>query len=256
MTWRKKMKKVKIKPQTTYNPDAEPAADGWLQAEFLKYGGTGKVIEKLDNMPDLGDKSILRIVKVPGSDIHHFPENLGEVGQRIANHQYQASAAAHDKLCLLTYRVRALAENKALLADEWHAHAFPKTHHKLMTSIAFFNAITSLKTISPKIFTASFEMFLNEYLLTDIEPTFYQSEKADADLNVTREKRGLIPHNTAAIPETRAPENGLIFITSQVFHRAPSPQDISPVNLGKKRSFLDVMYVPTKAAEKLIQDMK
>lgn len=250
------MKIVKIKPQTTYNPDAEPAADGWLRAEFLKYGGAGKVIGRLESMPDLGDKSILRVVKVPGSDVHHFPENMGEVGQRIANHQYQASAAAHDKLCFLTYRVRTLAENKALMADEWHAHAFPKAHHKLMTSIAFFNALTSLKTISPKILTASFDLFLNEYLLTNIEPTFYQSGKADTDLNVTRETHALIPHNTDAIPETRAPENGLVFITSQVFHRAPSPHDISPANLGRKRGFLDVMYVPTKAAETLMQDMK
>lgn len=244
------MKTLTIKPdpsQTLVNKDV----DSWLTKEFMRHGAPGSIIGKDFSVPDMGNKQIIRIVKLPGSDVHTFPAELAEIGQAVANHQYGISPAAHDKLCFMLYR-KATLGNK-LLADEWHGHAFPNQRSKLMKTIAFTMAAIQCQKIVPALFNLNFDLSLNEYLISNIEPTLYQKETAVEDLNITRQHRGMIPQNPEYIPAAQAEENSLLFITSRVFHSAPTYKDIAPENIGKERRFIDISYVPTnKVADYII----
>ncbi len=228
--------------------------DGWLTDEFLRHGAGGQIIR--ENLPLPNTDSIsTRFIKFPGSDKHAFPKGLEELGQIAADHQYRSSPVAREKACIMIYRKSVLETDVDISASEWHGHAVPKEKETILKMAAFALALKQF-SFRPSLFSLNFNMAMTEYLFTNIEPTFYQAQAADEDLNVARAPHALIPDNIKAIPVARAPENSLLFITSRVFHRAPTAQDISPDNMGKERYFASIGYIPTNKSERKLKALQ
>jgi len=242
------LKTTPVIPRTSFGPSAV-MADGWICQQAVKHGGAGQVVGRVGSTPRFRAKKLIRFVKFAGSDLHQFPEELAEIGQLAADHQYRVSRFAREKTCLLVCRRVALAGTARLVGDVCHAHSFGK-QGRMLGLAAFAGALVKQGALKPSLLSLSVDLFLNEYVYTNCEPSFFQAARAPEDLDVRMARWGMVPVDERRLPMTRAADNTVVFLTSQVFHRAPRREELAAGSLGQERIFVDVMYFGSRDVER------
>ncbi len=227
----------------------DPSVDGENTAFDLNHGRGGKIITTLDHELDPQLENGFYIVKHAGEIKHRkFNDDIDEFIDINATHQFQISAEAKSKVGILAYRRNMLSILNNLIGDESHAHHAPQLS---LTQKFLISAMLGIQDCSVKSFTDMFKISadkrINEYIYTNIESTFVQKEPAAEILDVTIELKGIVAHSgNDYIDYFRAPNNSVIFMAGNVFHKAPLFDEIDLENFGKNRIFADLLYYPTR----------
>ena len=252
-----------ITPDCRYDPlKAEP--DFILSAVRLKALPPAKSIENfsytygrdsfLGRNPEQGKNFF---IKKAGSDKHYSPKGLEDIIQSAANHQYEVSPYAREKICIASIKSTLLEPQAELSGGEIHARGFSGVERKKFDaalSVYFAIAAGTGRIMSGlSAFQASERCSVHEYAIASIEPEFYLARPENVPFTPSERCLELDDELARQCQNSfgRASEGDLVFLNSSPF-RAPRQDEISPDNYGKSRIHISLLYLTNRTTEALL----
>ncbi len=232
------------------NSKFNPTVDEENTAHDLNHGRGSQIITTLDHELNPQIENGFYIVKHAGETKHREfnDDDTDEFIDISATHHFQVSKEAKSKVGLLVSRRTTLSIMKELIGAQSHTHHAPplKLIEKFLAAATLGFEDRSIKSFTD-IFKISADKRINEYIYTNIESTFVQKEPTSEKLDTLIERKGITALNgDDCIDYFRAPDSSVIFMAGRVFHRAPLSDEIALESFGKDRSFMDLMYLPTR----------